>query len=277
MFQRIGLFLLLFCYSPQYLHAQEWEFGAFTGASGYIGDLNTRNPFKFTDQANAFFLKYNYSSLSAYKFVITQAAIQANDANSSNSSQKQRNLNFNSAITELALLYEFNFFEFIPGQRKNNFTPYAFTGISYFTFNPQTSYNGNTYNLRDLGTEGQGTSLNPAKKYGTAAIAIPFGLGLKYSFKRNFIIGFELGYRNTLTDYLDDVSGKYVNKTALTSTNGTIAAALADRSADVNSGVYIGQADLQRGDQSRRDFYMFSGITISYAFLPIKCPPFSNK
>ena len=111
MFQRIGLFLLLFCYSPQYLLAQEWEFGAFTGTSGYIGDLNPRNPFKFTDQANSFFLKYNYSRLSAYKIAITQAAIQANDANSSNASQKQRNLNFNSAITELALLYEFNFFE----------------------------------------------------------------------------------------------------------------------------------------------------------------------
>ena len=105
MFQRIGLFLLLFCYSPQYLHAQEWEFGAFTGASGYIGDLNTRNPFKFTDQANAFFLKYNYSSLSAYKFVITQAAIQANDANSSNSSQKQRNLNFRSIVKEETLKF----------------------------------------------------------------------------------------------------------------------------------------------------------------------------
>ncbi len=277
MFQRIGLFILLLCYFPQHLLAQEWEFGALVGSSGYIGDINPRNPFKFTDAASTLFAKYNYSSYTSFKLAFTKASVQGNDANSSNANQNLRNLNFTSAISDFSLLYEFNFFEFIPGQKKTNFTPYAITGISYFTFNPQTSYNGIAYNLRDLGTEGQGTNLNPDKKYKTASFAIPFGLGLKYSFKRNFILGFELGYRNTFTDYLDDISGNYVNKTALTSTNGAVAAALADRSAEVNQGVSIGQANLQRGDNTRRDFYMFTGISLSYAFLPIKCPPISRK
>lgn len=265
------------CYFPQHLLAQEWEFGALVGSSGYIGDINPRNPFKFTDAASTLFAKYNYSSYTSFKLAFTKASVQGNDANSSNANQNLRNLNFTSAISDFSLLYEFNFFEFIPGQKKTNFTPYAITGISYFTFNPQTSYNGIAYNLRDLGTEGQGTNLNPDKKYKTASFAIPFGLGLKYSFKRNFILGFELGYRNTFTDYLDDISGNYVNKTALTSTNGAVAAALADRSAEVNQGVSIGQANLQRGDNTRRDFYMFTGISLSYAFLPIKCPPISRK
>ena len=44
-----------------------------------------------------------------------------------------------------------------------------------------------------------------------------------------------MGYRNTNTDYLDDVSGNYVNK----GTTQTVSKALADRSGE-KTGVYIG-------------------------------------
>ncbi len=276
MLKRFSLYLFLLLLSIQATKAQEWELGALAGASGYIGDLNPTNPIKFTNPAISFNIKYNFDPFNGLKLSFTQGEVQANDADSKSKYQQLRNLNFNSSISELALVYEFNFYEFIPGSSKHGFTPYAFFGFSGFLFNPKTEYNGQVVNLRDLGTEGQGTLLGTKKKYSNLAFAIPFGMGIKYNFASNYNIGFELGYRNTFTDYLDDVSKTYVDKTVLATTNGQIASDLSDRSGEVNSGVYIGETFSQRGDDSRRDFFMFTGITISYTFTPIKCPPFKK-
>ncbi len=256
--------------------AQEWEFGLNVGGMGYIGDLNRHNPLKFTDPAASASVRYAFTPYSGLKLSFTQGAVQASDANSTQQFEKARNLSFKSNITEVALNYEFYFFPFTPGSGKERFTPYTFIGIAGFMFEPTAEYNGVTYNLRDIGTEGQGTSLNSSKKYTNMNYAIPFGIGMKYNFVDNFNLGLELGYRNTFTDYLDDVSKIYVDKTVLANTNGQIAAELSDRSGEINNGVDLGEAYTQRGDASRRDFYMFAGITLTYTLTPIKCPKISN-
>jgi len=51
-------------------------------------------------------------------------------------------------------------------------TGYIFGGFSYFQFNPQTTYNGETVTLRDVKTEGVG--------YNKYSFAIPFGVGVKW-------------------------------------------------------------------------------------------------
>jgi len=271
---RTIIFILLL--SSQRLMAQEWEFGMHVGGMGYIGELNRHNPLKITDPAGSLFVRYAFTPYSGLKLSFTQGAIQGADANSKQQFEKARNLSFSSNITELALNYEFYFFTFTPGSGKDRFTPYTFIGIAGFMFEPTAIYNGNTYNLRDLGTEGQGTPLNSAKKYSNTNYAIPFGIGMKYNFADNFNLGVELGYRNTFTDYLDDISKVYVDKTVLANNNGQLAAELSDRSGEINNGVNLGEAYTQRGDASRRDFYMFAGLTISYTLTPIKCPKISN-
>jgi hypothetical protein len=271
MLKRIYILLVSFCVSSP-LIAQEWEFGGWVGGAGYIGDLNPNKPLKFTDLALGANIRYGYSAYSGLKLSFAYGNVRADDANSEFEQHRLRNLNFRSPIIEAALLYEFYFYQLIPRSKEYRITPYVFTGIAGFMFEPSTEYQGNNYKLRELGTEGQGTSVGSKKKYGNIQMAIPFGVGIKYNFASNFNIGLELGYRNTFTDYLDDVSKSYVDQNVLATTNGQLASDLSDRSGEVNNGVDIGMPNSQRGDKSKRDFYMFTGLTLSYTLTPIKCP-----
>lgn len=273
--KRGKLLLLCIFISTKIAFAQEWEIGTNVGMMGYIGDLNRNNPVKFTNLAASFSVRYALTPFHGLKLAFTQGGVQASDKDSKNDFEKARNLSFKSNITELALNYEYYFFPFQPGSGKDRFTFYSFVGIAGFRFEPLAEFNGTTYKLRELGTEGQGTSFNKSAKYDNLALAIPFGVGFKYNIVDNFNLGLELGYRNTYTDYLDDVSKVYADKDILTNTNGLISAMLSDRSGEINNGVYTGEVFTERGDASRRDFYMFTGITISYTFTPIKCPNLS--
>jgi hypothetical protein len=271
---RLLIFFLLML--SKFTQAQEWEIGSSLGMMGYMGDLNRNNPMKFTNLAASINVRYALTPYHGFKLGFTQGGVQAYDKDSKNAFEKARNLSFKSNITELALNYEYYFYPFTPGSGKERFTFYAFAGVAGFRFEPLAEYNGTTYKLRELGTEGQGTSFNKSAKYDNIAISIPFGVGFKYNFIDNFNLGFELGYRNTLTDYLDDVSKTYADKDVLTNSYGQISALLSDRSGEINNGIYTGETYTERGDASRRDFYMFAGITISYTFTPIKCPKISS-
>lgn len=255
------------------LSAQEWEFGLNLGAMGYMGDLNPNNPLQFNRPAFSANVRYGVTPFHGFKLAYTKGAIAADDANSDIPAQKIRNLNFRSPIDELSLCYEHYFYPFFPGTPDLRFTAYVFIGLSAFRFEPQTTYQGSTVKLRELGTEGQGTSLNSDGKYSNTGMAIPFGIGFKYNVFNNFNIGLELSYRRTFTDYLDDVSKTYVDKAQLATFSGQLASDLSDRSAEVNNGVAVGENFTERGDPSRRDFFMFTGITVSYTLTPVKCPP----
>lgn len=268
------ILIIIFCFVSVLAKSQEWEFGGWVGAAGYMGDLNPNNPTKFTDLALGLNTRYAFNPYHALKLSFAYGNIQANDADSDFEQHRLRNLNFKTAITELAILYEFYFYPYWPGSGAYRFTPYVFTGVAGFQYEPKTEYNGTTYKLRELGTEGQGSYLGTPRTYTNRNLAIPFGVGIKYNFVSRFNIGLELGFRNTLTDYLDDVSKRYVDKAALATENGQIASNLSDRSGEVNNGTYIGTVGAQRGDPSKRDFYMFTGISLSYTLNPIRCPKF---
>jgi opacity protein-like surface antigen len=259
--------LLFICFAPLFSSAQEWEFGTKAGMMGYIGDLNTQNTFKFNRPAFGIDVRYGFTPFSGLKLSFLQGSVTADDANSTIASQKLRNLNFSSSVTEIALVYDYYFWPFTPGTGKYKVSPYVYFGIAGFLFEPTTEYNGNTVKLRELGTEGQGTVLNKDAKYSNFALAIPFGIGIKYNFADNFNIGLELGYRNTFTDYLDDVSGVYVDKTQLATLSSQLASDLSDRSAEVNNGTSVAETFTMRGDDTR-------SISLSYTLTPIKCPDF---
>ena len=122
-------------------------------------------------------------------------------------------------------------------------------------------YENHWYALEPLGTEGQGTSANPGKnKYSRAGTAFPFGVGMKYNLNKNIILGLEWGMRKTFTDYLDDVSSTYADPIVLFRENGSLAAALGDRSLSKDTQSHIG---LQRGNSRNKDWYSFAGLIIT--------------
>ena len=62
----------------------------------------------------------------------------------------QRNLDFQSVITEFSSNFEFNFSPYKIGSKKYNKTIYIFSGISGFKYNPKGFYNGTWIELQPL-------------------------------------------------------------------------------------------------------------------------------
>lgn len=252
--------------------AQRTELGIWAGGSGYIGDINPANATKVTDPAGGFLFRINYNPFWALRLGIAQGAVQAADSVSTNPQRKLRNLSFKSPLTEISGVFEFNMFKY-GVKTPYKFSPFVFAGLSAFLFNPQATYQGSTYDLQTMGTEGQRAGAGKSA-YSIVNMSIPFGLGFKYNLGGKTTLGGELGYRYTFTDYLDDVSGDYSDLQSIQSSNGTVAAALADRSGEVNQGTNIGRVGSQRGDAEKKDMFFFVGLSLTYTFVPLKCPTF---
>lgn len=258
----IKVFISIMLVSTLNSYAQTWEVGVTGGALGYMGDLNQNNAFKLNHPALGLSVKRNFDSYWSLKLSALQGKISADESKSKYQQEIDRNLSFFSPITEGGLMVEFNFFDYGFEYLQKRFTPYLFTGITLTAFNPKTIYQGSTYELKYYYTEGQ-------EDYKTIAYSVPFGAGVKYNFGRYFNISGEIGYRNTNTDYLDDVSGLYPTAAELqdvTPQKTDLRIALSDRS--VNK---IGVPGTQRGDFRKKDSYVFVGITLSYTFVSQKC------
>ena len=254
-----GLLLLLLLSSACF--AQTWEPGIFAGSSGYMGDFNEVNPFKFTDFSAGVFVKRNFNGYFSAKLGYTYGKIRGADSLSSNAQLRNRNLSFFSPINEVSLTGELNFFNYYSGISLKRWTPYIFGGVALVNYNPKAVYKGDTYVLRPLKTEGQ------QKEYPYNALSVPYGVGVKVNFSGSWNLGIELGYRTAFTNYLDDVSSYYPDKAGLVNVDSRV---LTDRSGE-KTGVYIGSPGSQRGN-FRRDTYMITGLTLSYTFLSQKCP-----
>lgn len=239
--------------------AQHFEGGIFLGTSTYFGDLDTDN---FHTEGTHFGYglvgRYNMSDFVSIRASIMGGTLSADDANNDRAFENSRNLSFRSSIAEFAVIPEFNILGYNPYDRL--LSPYVGLGIAVFRFNPQAEFEGQTYDLQPLRTEGQGLAGNPAP-YSLTEIAIPVVGGVKFSLSESWNVTYEIGYRFTFTDYIDDVSTNYENPQVLTENFGQASAQLANRSgADVVSGQY-------RGNANERDRYVYTGFTFTYNFL----------
>lgn len=238
------------------------EVGIFGGVSYYVGDLNPSKHFLFSQPGFGIIYRYNLSPRFALKVNGFYGTLKASDAVSK--ANVRRNLSFRSYVTDISLQVELNFLKYITGHDKYVFSPYIFTGVSLFNFNPKAEYGGDWYSLQPLGTEGQGTTLPGVRpRYSLTNVAIPFGLGIKYSPAKFLCIGFEWGLRKTFTDYIDDVSTVYADPLILAAENTEIAAILADRTIP-EEGEVINNEGLQRGNSKTKDWYSFAGLFIQF-------------
>jgi hypothetical protein len=248
--------------------AQDWEYGIMMGASNYHGDLAYNIVPKESHPAFGLHMRYNFSQVWSIRPSLMYGKISGTDQNFEEF--KFRNLNFESTIWELGTVMEFNFVPFGSRTLSKNFTSYAMLGLSVFRHNPKAEFKGNMHKLQKLRTEGQTTK----QQYGLIQMAIPFGGGVKYNLNKYWVIGFELGWRKTFTDYLDDVSTTYPDLDLQEEQVGSLSASLSDRSWEVDGvGEPLSIAGDERGDPALKDFYFFSVITVSYRFNPITCWP----
>lgn len=263
----ICCFGILFSSSAQNNNKQYFshDVGFLLGAAYYIGDLNSKN-FYMSQPAVGVFYRFNYNYRVAFKAGFNYGNIQGDDSQSSSPDQIERNLNFKTNIMEFAVRAEFNFWEYNIGHKQFVFAPYLFLGIGVFHFNPQGHYENQWIDLRNLSTEGQGTPLNPSQKpYKLTQPCIPFGIGFKLSMSNQIGFGFEWGPRKTFTDYLDDVSGKYVDPTKLAEYKGGIAAIMSNRTNLAKTpGATTDDIGKLRGNPSTKDWYFYYGLVVSF-------------
>lgn len=260
------LFWACLCYC---VHAQKgYEVGGWLGTSFYYGDLNNRIGIQKPGPAGGFNFRRNFNTRVSFMGSLSYGLVGADDANSPNFFEKNRNLSFRSSIYDLSGVLEFNFFPFIHGDKIDHNTPYVFGGLSFVHFDPTAELNGQRYGLRSFGTEGQ----FPGNEYGTFTGSLIVGGGWKWALNDKYSINLHIRYHTTFTDYLDDVSGTYPDKSVLQDLRGPIAVALSDRS--LVDG--IGLPGRQRGNSKDTDSYIFFGVSLMRYIGFLECPAISD-
>jgi hypothetical protein len=274
----IGMLVILNYVNAQYQSTvQEGEFGISAGAAHYFGDLNTRANINRPKPALGIFFRKQFGNYIALRVSAHYAQLGYSDIYSTNEFQKRRNLSFNTNIWELAVQGDFNFFKFVPGDPYNRFTPYITLGAGVFSYDPYAYLDGKQVFLRPLGTEGQGYSQYPDRKpYGTMAICVPFGVGVKYNLTERVNIGFEIVHRFTNTDYLDDVSSTFVDPSifpTLPNGSASVAQLLQDRSYETGEPIgFVNGTARQRGYPKQKDQYLMAELTFSFNLTSYRCP-----
>jgi hypothetical protein len=193
----------------------------------------------------------------AFRAVYQQGQLYAHDANSAWTERQNRNSHFRSPFWEASAQVEIDYVPQRLRTSKGQTTLYLFGGAGIMGFNPQAQYHGVWTDLQPLGTEGQGTPLSNAAPYTRTAAILPVGMGVRYRLGDLLTVGAEAGWRITSTDYLDDVSGLYVDAKALATYNGSTAAALSDPSL-----VPSNRAGRPRGNPKTLDTYATGGIYV---------------
>jgi hypothetical protein len=281
MIKRLCAYIILVLFAALPARAQVFysstEYGFVAGGAQYFGDLN-ETTFKTISPAAGAFVRYHFNPFISGKVSINYARVGFDDKLSDNPYNRKRNLNFKSNILEASVQAEFNFFKFITGTPGNRFSPYLTGGFGIFYYDPYTEYNGQTYYLRTVGTEGQNFGYDQ-NKYKRTSFCFPVGFGAKYWLRPGVNVGFEIADRLTLTDYMDDVSSTYVDRSLFAGNpnNPVPAYYIQDRSLELTPGDPLGRPGKQRGNTATSDQYMTFLLTISFQLKVYRCPGYLNK
>ncbi len=294
-FLQTAMFLLLF---GQLLQAQfyderrsRWsafrhEIGATVGLTAFLGELGgadaigsdglrdwnfNQNRFGISIDYQ-YYLKRNLSIRGNFLY----AYLSGDDKNTIEPFRSNRNLHFRSTAIELTGMVQYYLLREEPG-RKSHFDNrpftmniYVFLGIGAMYFNPKANYNGEWVELQPLGTEGQGIGTQP-DLYSRFTAVVPLGFGLSKKVWNYWMLGIEMSYRKTFSDYIDDVSTIYYNNDKIYAERGEMAAYLADPSL----GYYIDdngnqiplnstEEGMQRGDPEDKDAFVTGSITVRF-------------
>ncbi len=241
--------------------AQQWQVGLGYGFANYGGELQTKR--LTTQQSHAAYsasLAYLFNDQFSIRAEYAYANIGANDKFSTVASHVDRNLNFNARLYDYSATLHYNIYNL--AQRR--MTPYVFAGVAMFKASPY-SYDetGTKYYLAGLNTEGQGLAQYPDRKpYSTKNFAIPFGGGLKMALSDAVQISFEMGFRKTFTDYIDDVSTTYADETLLQQAYGATAVKFTFRGNELKTQAY--PTNGTRGNAATKDYYYFGMVKLNF-------------
>ncbi|MGB5235996.1 MAG: DUF6089 family protein, partial [Flavobacteriaceae bacterium] len=165
--------------------------------------------------------KWNRSKRYAWRGSLYYGQMVIDDNKSDMGKRQQRGFSFKNSVKEASLGLEFNFVEYNLHKLGPAFTPYLYTGLTYFRYN---------YHYWDAG-------LLQTLDQEEGSFAIPMTLGFKARITQYLILGGEIGARYTFTDNLDGSNPEGSNF-----------------------------EEFRFGNIISKDWYVFSGITLTYTF-----------
>jgi opacity protein-like surface antigen len=223
-----------------------WIVGGSLNAFNYFGDLAPKSriastEISFTRPGIGLTAQYRMGPVFSIRGSFMWGRLKGDDDSSEfdggdDSFRHFRNVHFRNDIKELSAIAVFD----IKGHSRTfitrpDFIPYVFAGIAVLHHNPRAQVpeydyvhypvtspyqiQSNDPNYRD----GKGNNVSPeewialrslqteGRTYSNFAFAIPVGAGVRYKVNRYWDLSFEVSYRQTFTDYLDDVSKSYLN------------------------------------------------------------------
>ncbi|PWL37916.1 hypothetical protein DKG77_14235 [Flagellimonas aquimarina] len=167
--------------------AQTYEIGLFAGGANVIGDVGRTNYILPSGPAFGGVFKWNKSKRYAWRASVLYGSFTADDSKSSKSSREQRGYVIDNSVLEASAGIEFNFVEYNLHKLGPAFTPYLYTGLTYFR------YDFNYFDALQV------QDINQKE----GSFAIPMTVGAKYRLNQFLILGAEIGARYTFTDNLD--------------------------------------------------------------------------
>lgn len=275
---KIFSFLIVAFFFTSNVDAQ-WrlEYGGSVGMANYLGDIGgkekTRRDFVADmkmgamRQAASGFVRYKFHPNIYAKAEMSYLRIMGEDKMSTNPARNARNLNFTNDMFDFNLQGQFVFYENTDlgsdYRFRLAFRAYIGTGVGVFYSNPKAEYNGSYVKLRPLQTEGV--------SYSPVGIAIPATLGFHFTYRKKHRFGWELNWRTTFTDYLDDISQGWGDPSQMTATG----AALSNRTPELDPGKFsdgfldnygynpITNPGNIRGDPTHNDSYLTMNFSYS--------------
>ena len=185
--------ILLFIFSE--MKGQTYEIGLFAGGANNIGDVGRSNFILPSGPAFGGIFKWNKSKRYAWRASIIYGEFTANDSKSDIPSRQQRNFIMDNNVLEASAGLEFNFVEYNLHRLEPAFTPYLYTGVTYFRYG---YHYFDAAQLQDVGQK-------------DGSFAVPMTVGAKFRIGQFFIVGAEIGARYTFTDNLDASNPKGSN------------------------------------------------------------------
>ncbi len=239
-----------------------------SGQTKYIGELNAENKRQTDFSHGTLAIEARLWSHISARLSTGFYQLRGDDEKAPDASfEKERNLSFISNNWEFNLqgVYFIRSYAGNYNQRWK-FDPYINLGFGVTTLDPftylQIQENGEEINakfsLRDYQTE------NIA--YDSFTFIIPAGLGVKMKITPFLNFNFELAYRYTFTDYLDDVSGVYPSITDDSSIQAKLSNRRREQFLENEEAWKSLDAGFNRGNSNNNDQYLFFSFQIE-AFL----------
>lgn len=252
-----------------------WDVGIKLGGANYLGEMggleNSRRDFIWdmrlnqTRFATGAFVRYTFNPMLAVNVGFMYGRIQGDDKLALNPGRVGRNQNFRNDLFELYARTELYFYRNydVGGvyRYRWDFGAYGFTGFAFYRSNPKGKLEGSDewISLAALNTEGV--------DYSQIGLSVPTGVGCYFTLDNKHRFGFEMGWRLTFDDYLDDVSGYYVSDEEFDAMD-PLAQAFSNRRPELGNDPYLPDMDNygngnKRGDPTHNDTYLFGTITYS--------------